>query len=336
MPHLTRASALAGFTEFACSQQLDPEALLNHVGLLSDAQDNPNNLISYDKFVHLLEHAAKVANNPLFGLQYGLFQGVDIFGTLRYLIRNARSVEQALHDLSHYFHMHNNSTEVLLQRRDGQTVLSYVSSIASHRGQLQIDELAMGVGQQLMQGLLGSQWQPQALLIKHAPLAPSSHYRQLLGICPQFNAPDNAWVFSDSLLAMPVPNADHALHEFMRKRLAQLSNRSEGGFAGQVQRLLRSFLPDGRVTLDYIAEVMHLSPRTLQRHLANEGTSFQKLLDQTRQHMVRHYLSEPDMSVCQLSELLGYADQSAFARAFQRWYGMSLTQWARQQEGSAN
>jgi len=81
-----------------------------------------------------------------------------------------------------------------------------------------------------------------------------------------------------------------------------------------------------------VADYMMLSRRTLQRHLADEGTSFQQLLKNTRKTMATRYLRESDVSLTQLSGMLGYGDLVAFSRAFHRWYGKSPRQW-RKDEG---
>ncbi|MCY1522904.1 HTH-type transcriptional activator RhaR [compost metagenome] len=94
-----------------------------------------------------------------------------------------------------------------------------------------------------------------------------------------------------------------------------------------VGKLLRRQLPSGQVTIEQVAEQMKISPRSLQRYLHAEGTSFQKLLDQTRQSMATRYMRDSSVSLTQLSELLGYADLSAFSRAFSRWNGMSPQKW---------
>ncbi|MDD0972526.1 AraC family transcriptional regulator [Pseudomonas fontis] len=330
MTYLTRASALHRFDEFAISQNLNPSALLREAGLPADVLEQPDNLIAYERFSLLVELSAQASNNPTFGLQFGLFQGVGIFGSLFYLARNAGSVGEALLDLSRYFHVHNNFAEVVLHRMEEHALLCYSSRTETLSGNRQVSELVVGVGHQLMRTLLGSRWQPTTVLFQHAPLASPSVYRRLLGVAPRFNSAYDAWMFDEKLLATPLSAADKALHKLMQQHLDSMSAMGQEELPGYVQRLLRSLLPSGRVTVDYIADFMKTSPRSLQRRLAEEGTSFQKLLDETRQSMTLRYLKESDMNLIQLTEILGYSDQSAFSRAFQRWFGSSPREWMKQ------
>jgi AraC-like DNA-binding protein len=96
-----------------------------------------------------------------------------------------------------------------------------------------------------------------------------------------------------------------------------------------VQKLLRTWLPAGQVTIERVAEHLQVSPRTLQRYLQTEDTSFQALLDDTRQALATRYLRDSSLNLTQLAALLGYADLSTFSRAFRRWNGISPQQWQR-------
>jgi len=66
-----------------------------------------------------------------------------------------------------------------------------------------------------------------------------------------------------------------------------------------------------------------MSERTLHRRLAVEGTSFQRLLDDTRRELARHYLGQREVSLADIAYLLGFTDQSSFFRAARRWFGSS-------------
>lgn len=329
MNYFTRASSLAEYRSFASSQGLNVQEILRDAELSPTCLDRPEDLIPYSRFGRVMELSAERSGNPLFGLQYGLHQGVSIFGSLLYLVRNADNVGEALRDLSQYFHVHDNAADVVIEIQGEHALLCYRPVSLETPGLRQISELAMGVGQQLMRTLLGSRWQLEAVLLQHAPQVAASQYRRLLGVAPRFNSTQDALMFDASLLAIPLRDADKALHKLVQQHLATVSRLRRDELPSYVQRLLRNFLPNGRVTIEYIADFMQLSPRSLQRHLNEAGTSFQLLLDQTRQAMTQHYLKEAQISLGQLSELLGYSDQSAFSRAFQRWYGMSPSQWSK-------
>jgi AraC-like DNA-binding protein len=70
-----------------------------------------------------------------------------------------------------------------------------------------------------------------------------------------------------------------------------------------------------------VAQALHLSERTLQRRLQEEGTSYQQLLDDTRRELAQQYLATPRMTLLEIAYLLGFSEPSNFFRAFRRWFG---------------
>jgi len=86
-------------------------------------------------------------------------------------------------------------------------------------------------------------------------------------------------------------------------------------------------LPDGPPNQQQIAEALHVSNRTLQRKLKDEGTSFMGLLQDTRLQLARKYLRHPNRSVVETAYLLGFSEPSTFSRAFKRWTGMAPAEY---------
>jgi len=82
-------------------------------------------------------------------------------------------------------------------------------------------------------------------------------------------------------------------------------------------------LPDGPPNQQQIADALHVSNRTLQRKLKEEGTSFMDLLQDTRLQLARKYLGQRSRSVVETSYLLGFSEPSTFSRAFKRWTGVA-------------
>lgn len=86
-----------------------------------------------------------------------------------------------------------------------------------------------------------------------------------------------------------------------------------------VMQLIQDMLPDV-AKLDDIAKALHVSPRNLQRRLEAEDLSFQALRDDVRGRVARQRLSQPGASIQVIADELGFANPSAFSRAFKRWF----------------
>jgi AraC-like DNA-binding protein len=165
------------------------------------------------------------------------------------------------------------------------------------------------------------------LLLRHPAAEALGTYRRLLGVTPRFGSPVNAWIFDDALLETPLGATDERFQQLAQRHIDELARVTLQELPAYVQALLRNRLPNGQVTIEQVAGHMKLSPRTLQRYLQAEGTGFQALLDRTRQAMATRHICDSSISLTQLAELLGYADLSAFSRAFTRWNGVSPQKW---------
>jgi len=103
--------------------------------------------------------------------------------------------------------------------------------------------------------------------------------------------------------------------------------RRENVVSVQVSRLVTEELQGGEPSLAKIARRMAMSPRTLQRRLELEDTTFADVLDRTRRHFAQAYMKDRGLALTEIAYLLGFSEQSAFTRAFQRWYGTSPSQY---------
>jgi len=90
-----------------------------------------------------------------------------------------------------------------------------------------------------------------------------------------------------------------------------------------VQQVLLEAMPRGRVDLEHVAKQLGVSARTLQRRLADTGTRWSELLEEARRQLSARLLVDPSLSVDDVAVLLGYAEASAFHRAFRRWTGQT-------------
>ncbi|MGB1949563.1 MAG: helix-turn-helix domain-containing protein [Marinobacter sp.] len=136
-------------------------------------------------------------------------------------------------------------------------------------------------------------------------------------------------------LGIPMPRRDPTLRALL-DRQAQALLRALPGSSDterQLQQVLLKLLADGEPTLARAASAMHMSPRTLQRRLAGHGVSWQQWLDRSREQLARNYLADTSLTLTDIALLLGFSEQSAFTRAYQRWTGTSPGRARRQVSG---
>lgn len=97
--------------------------------------------------------------------------------------------------------------------------------------------------------------------------------------------------------------------------------------AMKVRSALTGLLPSGRTTIKDVASTLGISPRTLERRLAKENTTFQQQLNSTRELLAKHYIRNADMGSGDIAFLLGYQEPNSFLRAFTQWTGLSVSEY---------
>ena len=86
---------------------------------------------------------------------------------------------------------------------------------------------------------------------------------------------------------------------------------------------MQKLLPHGKAERQAVAKTLGMSTRTLSRRLADEGTTFDEVVDRLRQSLALRYMKERDLSLSQIAWLIGYEGSTSFNHAFRRWTGCS-------------
>lgn len=147
------------------------------------------------------------------------------------------------------------------------------------------------------------------------------------GVVPTFDAPFDEIRLPDAILALPTPRADPMLAAFFERYLdAIVARLPADSFVGRSVAAIEPMLPDGVVQLEVVADCLRVSTRSLQRRLADAGTSFSDLVDRTRQTRALGLL-DAGVAIGEIAWMLGYSEPSAFHRAFFRWTGSTPSGW---------
>lgn len=175
-----------------------------------------------------------------------------------------------------------------------------------------------------------------ALLLTGAPLEISEawfsfpkppnwqQYERYFGGAVRFDAPETRALVRMPSLNIPVKSNDSELRELCIRHCTHLVRQIVRN--GPVSSRLRNALTSmGTIpSLDEAAEALNMSARSLRRHLQDEGTSFQKVLDEFRCDLAREYLSAGMMPAKEVAFLLGFSQVDAFRRAFKTWTGQTV------------
>lgn len=297
-------------------------------GRLADAHAR----IGGDEAQRLWEAAMVLTGDPLVALHSAEEFRPGAMNVFGYVILNCATGLEALDRLTRYASLLNDAL-VVESTRDVvalELTFSMVDAEAGMDPRHPVEATAAGVVL-LLRALTGRPVVPRRVAFRHAAAGPIAEYHRVFGTKVHFGAPSHTLALRLDDLGAPIAAADHTLLPILEvqaaSRLAALQRN--GAVSGQViQRVLarlRGSAPDASL----IARELAMSVRALQRTLAEEGTSFQGLLDAARREVAERQLRVPGVSAADVALLLGYSETSAFTRAFRRWTGATPSAWAK-------
>ncbi len=165
---------------------------------------------------------------------------------------------------------------------------------------------------------------PVPVLRLTAPVVPPQQleYAEYLGVAPERGPQFTLTIGADDGARPFLTNDDALWAAFepdLRRRLSNLGGGTT--FTERVHAVLLEALPGGIADIPHVASTLAVSPRSLQRLLEQEGTSFAQALREVRESLARHYLERTTLSLQEISFLLGFGQPASFSRAFRTWTG---------------
>lgn len=175
---------------------------------------------------------------------------------------------------------------------------------------------------------------PDAIQFSTSPEGDVADYSRVLGRLPEFNASATRIVFSSSVDVRhqygelsqdddPSPLSEQAFRAIRTLELSHCQRSVSERWTERCRFLIELLLSTGEPSKTLIAELLAVTPRTLQRRLADEGTGHRELLNQVREDKAKEYLRSEDLSLDDIAFLLGFKDTAVFYRAFKQWTRMT-------------
>jgi AraC-like DNA-binding protein len=245
------------------------------------------------------------------------------FGVVEYVCRAAPTLGEALRQWVRYLNLLDDAVEVgLVEDEEGHACVrvlaeSEAPAPASH-------ELCFALLARQARGLCVAPVPALAVEFTHRAPGDLASWRRSFGAPVRFGAESTQLVFAAEALATPLRTSDPNLLEVLRRHADELQKRDRDAppLTAQLKRILRAALRDGDADLEPCARRLGLTGRSLQRRLKDEGTSFNLVRESVRRELATRYLDD-DLSIAEISFLLGFSEPSAFFRAFKRWTGLT-------------
>ena len=333
MTAMVRAGGLRGYTTLMRELGADPIAMLRRYRIAPESLEDDDALISLRAVVHLIEASAAATDCTDFGLRMARNQDINVLGPLAIAMQNAPTVGRAMDYASRYLFVH--SPGLVITLHDGSPLAKKSAEV---RFEIRLDhpplqrqtvDLCVADIHHMAKLLAGDRYVLHAVTLPHEPVAPRSTYRRFFGAPVYFAQAHAGLHIARSTLETGLQKVNQTLRQIAVDYLS-LNFREPGQtLSSRVRQTLKRTLGTTRGKKTDIAELLGMHPRTLQRRLDSERTSFETIRENVRKEAALHYLRETRISLTQVAGVLGLSEQSVLARSCRRWFGMAPSQLRR-------
>ena len=318
----------------------DPTALLEQYGLDAARLAEPCARLSIPRYMRLGHAAIQLTGNPALGLHMGLCSRLSEAGLAGVTAAQAPNVREAARALTRFEPLYASNyrgQSSFHEDSQGAWLRFYSISPYNSYNRFVVDSILGGWLAQLS-SLAGSPLLAERVEIEFEAPGYASEYQALSHSPIVFGAHENQLRLSHASLnlrnAAHCPGTWRHLLQLCEKELEQLTRTRS--LRERITQLLGPLLNGGREPdLEEVAARLKLPTWTLRRKLADEGTQFRAILNDTRRDLAMTYIRDTELAFGEIAYLLGFASAEAFQRAFKRWSNQTPGEFRRSQRQSA-
>ena len=257
--------------------------------------------------------AAEALGTDLFGLELAEAMPSGTYGVAEFLMRSAPTLDAALHTLCEFSSLIN---PIANMRMIGA---EFHYAVASERDMLgeHLNEFSISYIVRQFKAIQGSAMPLESVWFAHERRTSGDDVARRFGCPARFHATDCGFSVTRDVLATEMRTADPLLYQFLLQQArAQLARAGEVDIVTHLVRVLETRLAHGRLGTTEVARAMAMTPRTLQRQLADAGTSFRAVLAHVRMRR-RAELLEAGLGDAAIARHLGFSDVRAMRRSIE-------------------
>lgn len=300
--------------------------LVERLGLDADGPIDPTRMVSaaayYDFFADLVDRDPDSLALPL---RIGATMQSNDFGAFGLAWKSAPNLRGSYARSERYGHVLGTAETYSVEAAPAGLYFSLDKAGDGRLGMLLSNEASMAAVVAISREVSTQDFAPLAVHFRHAPRGDTAVYEAHFGCPVLFGSGRDALLVSEESIDAPNRLGDETIAAFFDRHLEQqlAARAEETTLERRVRRAVANVLSEGLPTVSSIASGLAMSERTLQRRLAEQGHSFQSVVDSARRDLAHRLLAETDYSLSEIAFLTGFTEQSSFTRAFKRWAGQT-------------
>tara|TARA_R110002110_G_C13470525_1_gene721027 strand:+ start:145116 stop:146141 length:1026 start_codon:yes stop_codon:yes gene_type:complete len=307
--------------DYLMDRGVDPDPVFEQCGIALMQSQEFDTPVPVRQVAALIEIAGAVTDNPCIGMNMAQSYHYEASSILIVGMMAAPTVEEGLKCLNRFDKYVDTAIE---------TTFNFEQSVAEFSARLicddnvkvqQLNEYLMVFLARTLHVATRQKLPVEEVWLSHAGDQNAAVMEAFFGVPVKFGKPFNKLFFDRSYLKVNCFTSNALLYEVVTSALKTyfLPVTGHASFIDRVAREIISCAEGEPDSAERIAERLAMSPRTLRRHLSEEGYSFQAAKNLAREKHAKYFLSHTSLSLSEIAFKLGYSELSAFSRAFRGW-----------------
>lgn len=310
----------------AAKNKADLQAICGAGGITIDDLENADIKLTLQQNCAITAATVTVSGDANMGLHTGEKTTQTVLGIIGYLMESSENALVALQNLQQYTSAVTRLFTFITEVKNDEAIY-YAEPVdiwndTSPETARQSVDVAFAGALHIIRLLTGKNFHPKKVMYRYDQPKDISEHERIFKCRPVFDQSANCMIFSLKDMQYPVIGYNKELNRIFKNLLDnKIKKGQEAGFTHRVRNILMLHYQLQFPQLEQVASLLHITPRTLQRKLQEENTSFRMIADSIRQEIACNLLRNHSFSISDIAYKLGYTELSAFQRAFRQWTG---------------
>jgi len=334
---LILSELLIPFIRVMKEYNIDSMKTLQKLGIDPLVIEEKNSRISADKFAKVLDYCIHETGSNDISIRVANQFHPGMFDVLGYAMMSSNTLQDALGRIAQYKRVVSNTSELSVIEDDSSLIfdMDVFTHEDSDRPVLsrELTETFLAIIVQFSRNLIAQDLVPNKVVFSYPKPHYDTQYLADFFQCElEYDKPTSQIVFDLEQANIQLLGSNPLITQTHEKLLNEfLSRVNKDDLSHVIIAKICDVLPLGAPSQTDIAKQLNMSLRNLQRKLHDQGTSFKDILENTRKKLTLDYIEQKDLSLSEISYLVGFSNTSNFNRAFKRWTGKTPGEYRSQQ-----
>jgi len=320
--------AVQQYLRYAERQGVNCQHAIKQAGIDPLVLKNENGRIKGELFQDLIKALIQASNDPLMGLNSSQFVQPGSYSVQGYIMMSCATIGEAIERIPPYEKLVGDMGITTIHTQATNTRIQWHCAYPDPQVRRHMIDNVLASWTNFARWLANADTSAEHVLLEHSKPEQTQveQYQKFFKCKVDFDAKENSIVLANALLSTPLRQPDKLLLKTLESHAEnQISSLQEStlSFSIKVSHAIRAQLALGTARKELIADELNITPRTLQRRLAEEGSSYQAQLDQIRVEMASEMLSHTHLGIQDIAYNLGFSDGRSFHRSFKNWTGLT-------------